>query len=121
MTSTSPDLPRPNRRGLSCDSYDVAHNHRDVARTSSQRETGAWRSNSSLEFPMGKFPLKRRLSPEERRALELLASNPNGATEELLVHSFTRRMLTGLVDDRLATARRQSIRAPVPGCSRSFA
>jgi len=35
---------------------------------------------------MGKFPLKRRLSPEERRALELLASNPDGATEELLVH-----------------------------------
>ena len=35
---------------------------------------------------MGKFPVKRRLSPEERRALELLASNPNGATEELLVH-----------------------------------
>ncbi len=62
---------------------------------------------------MGKFPLKRRLSPEERRALELLASNPNGATEELLVHdhSFTRRMLTGLVDDGLVTARRQSIKA----------
>ncbi len=63
---------------------------------------------------MGKFPLKRHLSPEERRALELLASNPNGATEELLVqgHSFTRRMLIGLVDDGLTTARRQSIKAP---------
>lgn len=63
---------------------------------------------------MGKFPLKRRLSPEERRALQLLASNPNGATEELLMdsHGFTRRMLTGLVDDGLTTARRQSIKAP---------
>jgi hypothetical protein len=62
---------------------------------------------------MGKFPLKRRLSPEERRALELLASNPNGATEELLVHShgFTRRMLTGLVDAGLAIARREVIKA----------
>jgi hypothetical protein len=62
---------------------------------------------------MGKFPLKRRLSPEERRALELLASNPDGATEELLVHgqSFTRRMLTGLVDAGLALARREVIKA----------
>jgi hypothetical protein len=62
---------------------------------------------------MGKFPLKRRLSPDERRALELLASNPNGATEELLVggHGFTRRMLTGLVDAGLAIARREVIKA----------
>jgi hypothetical protein len=57
---------------------------------------------------MGKFPLKRRLSPEERRALELLASNPNGATQELLVHSFTRRMLTGLLDDEAETGVRSS-------------
>ncbi len=33
------DLPRPNRRGFPRDSYDVAHNHRDAARTSPQRET----------------------------------------------------------------------------------
>jgi hypothetical protein len=62
---------------------------------------------------VGKFPRKRRLSPEERHALELLASNPNGPTEELLVHGhgFTRRMLTGLVDAGFAIGRRESVKA----------
>ncbi len=46
MTSTSPDLPRPNRRGFSCDTYDVAYNHRDVARTSPQRETALGARNT---------------------------------------------------------------------------
>ena len=39
MTSTSPDLPRPDRRGFSRHSFDVAHTHRDAARTSPQRKT----------------------------------------------------------------------------------
>jgi hypothetical protein len=39
MTSTSPDLPRPNRRGFSCVAYDVAHDHREAAKTSSRRRT----------------------------------------------------------------------------------
>jgi hypothetical protein len=39
MTLTSPDLPRPNRRGFSRVSCDVAHNHRDAAKTSSRRRT----------------------------------------------------------------------------------
>jgi hypothetical protein len=41
---------------------------------------------------------KRRLSAEQRRALELLAGSPHGATEELLAygHGFSRRMLAGL-------------------------
>ncbi len=46
MTSTSPDLPRPNRRGFSCDTYDVAYNRRDIARTSPQRETALGARNS---------------------------------------------------------------------------
>jgi hypothetical protein len=62
---------------------------------------------------MGRYPLKRRLSPEQRRALGLLANSPHGTTEELLVrgHSFTRRMLTGLVDAGLAMAYRESVKA----------
>jgi hypothetical protein len=39
MTSTSPDLPRPNRRGFSRDSHNVVRNHRDAARMSPQRRT----------------------------------------------------------------------------------
>ncbi len=62
---------------------------------------------------MGKFPRKRHLSPERRRALELLASSPNGTTEELLVycHGFTRRMLAGLVGAGFATVQRRVIMA----------
>jgi hypothetical protein len=41
---------------------------------------------------------KRRLSSEQRRALELLASDPRGATGHLLViaHGFEMKMLAGL-------------------------
>jgi hypothetical protein len=46
MTSTSLDLPRSNQRGFSRDSYDVAHNHRDAARTSPQRETAPGARNT---------------------------------------------------------------------------
>ena len=48
-------------------------------------------------------------------ALELLASSPNGTTEELLAHghNFTRRMLAGFVRDGLATTRREVIKAGV--------
>jgi hypothetical protein len=53
---------------------------------------------------MGKSPRKSRLSPKARRALELLASNPQGATEELLLaHGFSRRMLVGFLRSGLAT------------------
>jgi len=58
---------------------------------------------------------KRRLSPEQRRALELLTSSPHGTTEELLVfsHGFSRRMLAGLIRAELATVRRRVIVAGV--------
>ena len=39
MTTTSPDLPRPKPAGLSPVAYDGAHNHREVAKTSSRRRT----------------------------------------------------------------------------------
>jgi hypothetical protein len=44
-------------------------------------------------------PRHHRLSPEQREALELLASDPQGATEELLmlVHGFDGDMIAGLV------------------------
>ena len=60
---------------------------------------------------MASPPCKRRLSSEQRRALELLAGSPHGATEELLAygHGFTRRMLVRLVRAGLATVQRRVI------------
>jgi hypothetical protein len=79
MTPTSPDLPRPDRRGFSRDSYDVGHNHRDAAKTSSQRR--------------------------QRRALQLLASSPFGVAEVImLAHGFTHRMIASLSRAGFATA-----------------
>ena len=62
---------------------------------------------------MAKSPRKRRLRSEQRRALELLASSPHGATEEMLAygHGFSRRMVAGLVLAGLATVRRRVIMA----------
>ncbi len=59
---------------------------------------------------------KRRLSPQPRRTLELLrllASNPHGATEALLVrvHGFDSDMVAGLVRAGLATAERETMNA----------
>jgi len=47
-----------------------------------------------------------RLSAEQRRALELLARDPQGATGHLLViaHGFEMKLLAGLVHEGLATA-----------------
>ena len=52
-------------------------------------------------------PQKYRLSPSRRRALELLATSPDGATKEslVLVHGISRDIMAGLVRTRLATAR----------------
>ncbi|HLK81602.1 MAG TPA: hypothetical protein VKT99_08915 [Xanthobacteraceae bacterium] len=56
---------------------------------------------------------RRRLSPEQRRALQLLAGSPHGVTEELLVfsHGFSRRMLAGLIRAGFATVKRRVIMA----------
>jgi hypothetical protein len=53
-------------------------------------------------------PRKHRLRPEEREALELLASDPQGATEELLVlaHGFDSDMIADLVHSGLRPASR---------------
>jgi hypothetical protein len=57
-------------------------------------------------------PRKRRFGAEQRRALQLLASSPFGAAEAImLAHGFTRRMLAGLVNAGLATARGNTFRA----------
>ncbi len=60
---------------------------------------------------MSSSPRKRRLGPEQRRALELLAGSPHGATEELLIHAygFSGRMLAGLVRAGLAIVERRVI------------
>jgi hypothetical protein len=53
---------------------------------------------------------KHRLSPSRRRALELLATSPDGATKEslVLVHGISRDTIAGLVRTRLASARRET-------------
>jgi hypothetical protein len=62
---------------------------------------------------MSSPPRKHRLSPEEREALELLASDPQGATDELLVlaRGFDSDMIAGLVRTGLAMARRENMKA----------
>ncbi len=53
------------------------------------------------------------LSTEQRQALELLASDPHGAGEELLVvaHGFDSDMIAGLVRSGFATANRETMKA----------
>ena len=65
------------------------------------------------EFPMPSPPRKHRLSPEQLRPLQLLASSRHGANEELLVlgHGFSRRMLAGIVRRKLAAAEREVAKA----------
>jgi hypothetical protein len=58
---------------------------------------------------------QRRLSAEQRRALEPLASNPHGVTEAfILAHWFTLTMLAGLDRAGLATAQREVVKAGGP-------
>jgi hypothetical protein len=53
------------------------------------------------------------LTAEQREALEFLASDPQGAAEELvvLVHGFDGDMIAGLVHSGLAIARRENMKA----------
>src|SRR6266853_340086 len=93
MTPTSPDLPRPNRRGFSRD---------------------ATTSNTITVRPR-----KRRLGGEQRRALRLLAISPFGATEAIMhAHGFTRQMLAKLVRAGLATAQSETGKAIAVGRTR---
>jgi hypothetical protein len=60
---------------------------------------------------MATLPRKRHVGTEQRRALQLLASIPFGATEAvMLTHGFTRRTLADLVRAGLATAERPAAR-----------
>jgi hypothetical protein len=64
------------------------------------------------EFRNGGASPRRRLTRERRRALELLARDPYGVTEELMLAKwFTVTMLAGLVRDGLAIARRDVVKA----------
>jgi hypothetical protein len=54
--------------------------------------------HASLAVRMATPPRKSRLSSKARRALELLANNPFGVNEDLLVgHGFSRELTAGLV------------------------
>jgi hypothetical protein len=57
-------------------------------------------------------PRRRRVSLEQRRALQLLACSPFGAAEAImLTHGFTRGTLAGLVRAGLAMAQHETIKA----------
>jgi len=58
---------------------------------------------------------EQRLSAEQREALELLASRPDGVTERLLVlaHAFDTDMIAGLVHTGLVTADRETVKTLV--------
>jgi hypothetical protein len=61
--------------------------------------------------PTGK-PGKKRVNVEQRRALQLLASIPRGATEALLLaHGFRREMLVKLVLAGFANVATETMRA----------
>ena len=51
------------------------------------------------------------LSAEQRRALLVLIKNRHGVIEDLLMltHGFSRGLIAGLVDEGLATARREVV------------
>jgi hypothetical protein len=56
-------------------------------------------------------PRKRPLSPRVREALDLIASDPQGATEAFMhAHGFSLKTLIGLVRSRLATVQRESVK-----------
>jgi hypothetical protein len=57
-------------------------------------------------------PRKRLINSEQRRALQLLASSPYGATDDVLMlaRGFTRRTRARLVRAELTTARRHAIK-----------
>ena len=61
---------------------------------------------------MAALPQRPGLTPEQREVLELLASDPQGATEELLVLllGFDSGMIAGLVSSGLAMARREKMK-----------
>ena len=57
-------------------------------------------------------PRKRRVTLEQRRALQLLACSPFGAAEAImLTHGFTPGTLAGLVRAGLAMAQHETIKA----------
>jgi hypothetical protein len=78
---------------------------------------GAHPGLSSRHFSIARWmaqpPQKHRLSRSRRRALELLASSPDGATKEslVLVHGIDRDTIAGLVRTGLATARNEAVKA----------
>jgi hypothetical protein len=52
------------------------------------------------------------ITADQRRALEMLAGSPLGATEAImLAHGFTNAMLDALVRDGLATTERRAMKA----------
>lgn len=60
----------------------------------------------------GVHPRKRRVTVEQRRALQLLACSPFGAAEAImLTQGFTVGTLAGLVRAGLATAQRETVYA----------
>src|SRR5258708_11614271 len=78
--------------------------------------TGVAFSTVSYKAPWMAVLPRNRLRPEWRQALQLLASSPRGATEEVLVlgHGFSRDMLAMLLLAGLATVVTETLRAGGP-------
>ena len=69
-----------------------------------------------MRTSQSQLPRERYLTPERRRALQLIASSPGGIASELLVlaHEFSRDMLAGLVVAGLATVVAETLKADGP-------
>jgi hypothetical protein len=69
-----------------------------------------------LRTSQSQLPRERYLTPERRRALQLIASSPRGIASELFVlaHEFSRDMLAGLVVAGLATVVAETLKADGP-------
>jgi hypothetical protein len=63
-------------------------------------------------LPLGQDVGRMKFTPDQTRALELLADSPRGCTEAiLLAHGFSIELLAELVRDGLATAEPERMRA----------
>lgn len=69
-----------------------------------------------MRTSQSQLPRERYLTPERRRALQLIASSPGGIASELFVlaHEFSRDMLAGLVVAGLATVVAETLKADGP-------
>src|SRR5215470_1810079 len=106
----SPAVPRPRER------RHRKQDHHTARLSAAKVERGSFAG--SAPTIMGAPPQKHRLSANRRRALELLANSPDGATKEtlVLVHWIDRDTIAGLVRTGLASSLAHPARLLLRGC-----